>query len=414
MNVQGLTGRIGPYILIKRIARGGMGEVFLAWQSLPGGYDRPIIVKRILPHLSDNEKFVEMFLREAHTASRLQHENIVQIYQVGQEDGQYFIAMEYVEGKDLRSLLMRAAEKGMSLPHEVACYIITCVCRGLHYAHNKIGAGGEPLKLVHRDVSPQNILVSYEGSIRLIDFGIAKAAGFKSLTQPGTFKGKIAYMSPEQARGEHVDHRSDIFSAGMLLYELLTGGPFFSGSTDYNILEQMREFSAKEKVDSKRDMLPAPLQHVLETALQSERENRYAEILDLERDLDRFLHERNARNGASSLALHLNRLFAEEMARESEDLVRTRTIAMSAGAAKSSAAVGDKPAPVERQAEEVQEEVQEEDKRILKHKLVILVLVLIIIFEMVVFVWRDYQWRKQDRARAFPLKTRLPPADARP
>lgn len=407
MDVQDLTNRIGPYILIRRIARGGMGEIFLARQNLPRGYERPIVVKRILPHLSDDEKFVEMFLREAHTASRLQHENIVQIYQVGRDASQYFIAMEYVEGKDLRSVLVRAAENDVNIPHEVASYVVACVCRGLQYAHKKVGAGGEALNIVHRDVSPQNILVSYEGGIRLIDFGISKATGCRGLTHPGTFKGKLAYMSPEQVRGEPVDHRSDIFSAGVVLYELLTGGPLFSAPTDYQILEQLRTFSLKERVRAKESAIAGPLQTVLERALQNRREDRYSVIRDMEMDLDRFLQERHARNGASSLTLVLNRLFAEEMARESEELVRTRTIALSTEAAETCPAdEGKTPSRVDPPMEIA------EDKRILKHKLVILILVLVIVFEMFIFIWRDFQWRKRDRVIAFPATSTRPPAGA--
>lgn len=405
-----LSDRFGPYTLLRRIARGGMGEIFLAKQSLPRGYERPLIVKRILPHLSDDDQFVEMFLREAHTASRFQHENIVPIYHVGEEDSQYYIAMEYVQGKALRSLLLRVAENGVNIPAEIACYMISCVCKGLYYAHNKTGPGGEPLNLVHRDVSPQNILISYEGGIRLIDFGITKAAGSRSLTHPGTLKGKIPYMSPEQARGEPLDHRSDIFSTGVLLFELLVGEPLFSGTSDYQILEMIRNFSVEEIVQKKMGNLPSSVQKTLVMSLQKEPEKRSREIREMYTDLDHFLVTRNFSNGAAALALLMNRLFSQEMFRESDELSRTRTLASQA----------EQPEPSQEKdlerinLREPPGKPEPEDKRILKHKLVILVLALIILFESFLFVWRDYQWQQEERKNTMPAKTKSPPASAFP
>ena len=405
-----ITDRFGPYILLKRIARGGMGEIFLAKQNLPRGYERPIIIKRILPHLSDDDQFVEMFLREAHTASRFQHENIVPIYQVGQEDSQYYIAMEYVQGKDLRSLLLRTAEQGFGIPPEIACYVASRICRGLHYAHNKTGPGGERLDLVHRDVSPQNILISYEGGIRLIDFGITKAAGGSSLTHPGTFKGKIPYMSPEQAGGEVLDHRSDIFSTGVVFFELLVGEPLFSGSSDYRILEQIRNVSAEEILEKRGGGLPPPMQVMLRTSLQKQPDDRYRDIHEMEEDIDQFLLARDFQNGSATLALLMNRLFSQEMARESEELSRTRTLSLDA--VKTGPSQGDD--RKKRDFKELPDKREPDDKRILKHKLVILVLALIILFEAFMFVWWDYQWQKEGRKTSVPARTKPPPASAFP
>ena len=388
-----------------------MGEVFLAKQILPRGYERPIIVKRILPHLSDDEKFVEMFLQEAHTASRFQHENIAQIYQVGVDAAQYFIAMEYVQGKDVRALLQRAAEREVSVPHEVAGCIMLQVCRGLHYAHNKSAPDGTRLNLVHRDVSPQNILLSYEGNVRLIDFGITKGASAAGQTRPGTIKGKIPYMSPEQARGEALDHRSDIFSAGVVLFELLSGGPLFTGESDFAILEQVRDFSV-QRLREKRPVaaLHPRLQQTLESCLQTSRCDRYPSVLRVAEDLDLFLREKDFRDGSSALALLMNRLFAQEMARENEELTQTRA-GLPPGADSSRAGVqvkGGLPARPGRAAPD------SGDKRILKHKLVILLLALIILFEAFMFIWRDYEWRKRNRSLGLPVRVRHPPADSFP
>jgi eukaryotic-like serine/threonine-protein kinase len=383
-----------------------MGEVFLAKQSLPMGFERPIVVKRILPHLSDDEKFVELFLREAHTASRFQHENIVPIYQVGMEQSRYYIAMEYVQGKDLRAFLLRAAEGGIRLPPELGAHIIACVCRGLGYVHRKSGPDGIPLRLVHRDVSPQNILLSYEGDIRLTDFGISKATGVRGGTRPGTLKGKIPYLSPEQARGDLLDHRSDIFSTGVVLCELLTGGPLFTGESDFAILEGIRGFSIKGSLESRLGQLPPLLAKVVARSLQAEAEDRYPDIRQMHEDLDTFLGEQGFRNGSSTLALWMNRLFAEEMAREGEELSRTRTVVL--------------PARAQPRLGEEQEDSGETDggqaadapvdRRILKHRLVIMLLALLILFEAFLFVWRDYQWRQRHRAAQFAAPAKRPAA----
>jgi eukaryotic-like serine/threonine-protein kinase len=406
MDTQDLEGRIGPYRLLKRIARGGMGEIFLAKQDLARGYERTLVVKRILPHLSDDEKFVNMFLREAHTASKFQHRNIVQIYQVGQERSQYYLAMEHVDGKDLRAFLLRAAEGDLDLPAEVSCFILSEVCKALEYAHTKAGPGGECLHLVHCDVSPSNILLSYEGSVRLIDFGISKAADGCSVSHPGALRGKIPYLSPEQARGEPLDHRTDIFSAGVVFSEMLCGRPLFAGRSDYEILEKIRKFSVKCAQEQWQNRLPPILCHILERSLSENADNRYAVVKEMAGDIDQFLSGCGCNHGASSLCQWMNRLFAKEMAAEGEEAARTCTAVLSRPAAS---------APAEEKKKEDDANPRRivpapKDKRILKHKLVILILLLIIVLEAILFIVREHQWKTEGRNQNGNFKRTVQPA----
>jgi len=230
----------GKYYLLERINVGGMAEVFKAKTFGVEGFERLLAVKRILPNIAEDEEFITMFIDEAKIAVQLQHANIAQIFDLGKVDDSFFIALEYVHGRDLRSIFDRMRNKAESLPIAMACYVTMQVCEGLDYAHNKRDAQGRELNLVHRDISPQNVLIGYEGECKLIDFGIAKAAGKASKTQAGILKGKFGYMSPEQVRGLPIDKRSDIFAVGIVLYELLTGERLFIGESDFSTLEKVR------------------------------------------------------------------------------------------------------------------------------------------------------------------------------
>jgi len=212
----------GNYRLIRKIATGGMAEVWLAEQKGIEGFSRQVVVKRILPGFANDPSFVSMFLNEARVASQLSHPNVVQIHDLGEREGEYFLAMEYIHGRDLGRVMHRSLELGRWVSPAVALRIIAYACAGLHYAHTRADPQGRPLGLVHRDISAQNILVSFDGAVKLVDFGIAKAANESTGTQTGMVKGKFAYMSPEQAAGQPLDARSDIFSLGLVLYELLT------------------------------------------------------------------------------------------------------------------------------------------------------------------------------------------------
>ncbi len=217
------TKDYGRYRLLKKLATGGMAEVFLAQQKGLEGFEKLLVIKRILPHLADDQEFVSMFLNEARIAARFNHPNIVQIYDLGKEEDTYFIAMEFIHGEDLGRIMRKAWQARAWIPVPIALRIIASVCEGLYYAHTKTDEHGNPLKVVHRDISPQNIIVSFDGNVKVLDFGIARAADQVSTTRSGAIKGKYAYMSPEQASGKVVDHRSDIFAVGLVLFELLTG-----------------------------------------------------------------------------------------------------------------------------------------------------------------------------------------------
>jgi serine/threonine-protein kinase len=232
--------QFGPYKLIERISVGGMAEVYKASEQGVEGFERIVAVKRILPHIAEDDEFITMFKDEAKIAGQLQHGNIAQIYNLGQQGDSFYIALEYVAGKDLRNIFTRCQQQGKPMPIAQACFIVMKVGEGLDYAHNKRDKHGRHLNIVHRDVSPPNVLVSYEGEVKLIDFGVAKAAGRVSRTQAGILKGKFGYMSPEQVRGMPLDRRSDVFSLGVVLYEVLIGQRLFQGETDFATLEMVR------------------------------------------------------------------------------------------------------------------------------------------------------------------------------
>ncbi|HEU4614040.1 MAG TPA: serine/threonine-protein kinase, partial [Kofleriaceae bacterium] len=222
----------GKYLLLDRISVGGMAEVFKAKSYGVEGFEKIIAIKRILPTMGEDRDFIKMFIDEAKIAGQLAHANICQIFELGRIDGSHFIAMEYIWGKDLLQIQNRLRKTKQPMPINMACFVIAKVLEGLDYAHRKRDQLGRPLEIVHRDCSPQNILISYEGEVKIIDFGIAKAASRSSKTQAGVLKGKFGYMSPEQARGRTLDHRSDLFNVGIVMYEAITGERLFAGSSD--------------------------------------------------------------------------------------------------------------------------------------------------------------------------------------
>ena len=279
----------GKYYLLERINVGGMAEVFKAKAFGVEGFERLVAVKRILPNIAEDEEFITMFIDEAKIAVQLQHANIAQIFDLGKVDDSYFIALEYVHGRDLRAIFDHLRKVGDQMPPAQACYVLMQVCEGLDYAHNKRDAQGRELNLVHRDVSPQNVLVGYEGEIKLIDFGIAKAAGKASKTQAGILKGKFGYMSPEQVRGLPVDRRSDIFAVGICLYELLTGERLFVGESDFSTLEKVRNVEILPPSSFNKRIAPE-LERIVLKALAKEVEDRYQNAIDLHDDLQAYLY----------------------------------------------------------------------------------------------------------------------------
>ena len=232
--------QFGKYYLTERIAVGGMAELFKAKLFGVSGFEKLLVVKQILPKYAKNAEFIKMFIDEAKIAVTLTHGNIVPVYELGRIDGVYFIAMEYVPGKDLADILETARAKSTPLTIEHAVYLTIEICKGLDYAHRRTDAEGNPLRVVHRDISPPNILVSYDGEVKITDFGIAKASHKLGSTEAGVVKGTFGYMSPEQVRGLPVNHKTDIFSAGILLHEMLTGRRLFVGESEYDAIERVK------------------------------------------------------------------------------------------------------------------------------------------------------------------------------
>jgi TonB family protein len=305
--VGGGTGSFGRYQLLEKIAAGGMAEVYKARMRGEEGFEKIVAIKRILPHMADNDDFITMFIDEAKLAAQLTHNNIIHIYDLGKEDAYHYIAMEYVEGKDLRSILKTAFEKGYPLPVELALFIASKVANALDYAHRRMGMDGKELNLVHRDVSPQNVLISFEGDIKLCDFGIAKAATKVQQTQAGALKGKLQYMSPEQAWGKKVDRRTDIFSLGVVLFEMLTGDRLFSGDTDLTILEQVRD-ARSEPPSVKNPDVPKKVDQIVLKALAKNPQDRYQNASEMEKDINSVLYSFQPAPGPADLAIFMHRL----------------------------------------------------------------------------------------------------------
>jgi serine/threonine protein kinase len=298
----------GPYQLLERIAVGGMAEVFKAKRRGLAGFEKVIAVKRILPHLSHNAEFVTMFVDEAKLVAGLTHPNIVHIFDLGRIGTSYYIAMEYVDGRDLRSTLKRLDERGERLPAGLAVLIASRVASALDHAHRHKDAEGRPLRIVHRDVSPQNILISFDGQVKLTDFGIAKAATKASTTERGALRGKLMYMSPEQAWGRPIDHRSDLFSLGIVLYEMLSGTrPFHgAGGSDMGVVKRVREAEIPP-LASLGVRIPSGLERIVMQALAREPEDRLRSAGVLQQELEAQLGDPPA--SARDLARFMRRLF---------------------------------------------------------------------------------------------------------
>ena len=302
----------GKYELLERINIGGMAEILKARdQSAPGA---PIVaVKRILPHLVDDRQFVAMFRDESRLLSQLEHENVIHTLEVGEVGETPFIALEYVFGQDARMVFHRGRRNEQPTAIPLACFIIAEVCAALHYAHECTDARGELLGLVHRDVSLQNILISYEGAVKLTDFGIAMSAENRARTEVGIVKGKFGYMSPEQIRGELMDRRSDVFATGICLYELLTGERLFSGDSDYAAVEKVRNV-AVEPPSRKNRAIPSSLEVIVMKALAKHPRDRFPTAGDFRKALLDFMAESRAEGSQAELSAFMRTVFAEELA----------------------------------------------------------------------------------------------------
>ncbi|MBI4817467.1 MAG: serine/threonine protein kinase [Deltaproteobacteria bacterium] len=295
-----------------------MAEVFLAIQSGLEGFEKYLAIKRIRPHLGDQEAFVRMFLHEARLAAQLQHPNIVQIYDLGRIVDSYFIAMEYISGRDMSRVVPKAEKLGIPFPTEYALCIASNVLDGLAYAHTRTDSFGRPLNVVHRDVTPENIMVAWNGNVKILDFGIAKAAGATDMTKAGEIKGKLSYMSPEQAMGKPLDSRSDIFALGIVVYEWITGYKLFTGENEMAILKSI--------VDGKiyppsyfREDVPEHVEDILMKALAKDRADRYQTAREMQLDVLEYLSAAEFSPSNAHMANFMGQIFADEIVAEQKN-----------------------------------------------------------------------------------------------
>jgi hypothetical protein len=307
--------QLGRYHLLDRVAFGGMAEIYRAKTADAQGRLRLVAVKRVLGHLCEDDEFIQMLIDEARLTALLNHANIARLYEFSRVGTEYFIAMEYVDGKDMRALLERARQAQELLPEQLIAYIGMEVARGLHAAHLQTDRQGNPLNIVHRDVSPSNVLLSYEGEVKLCDFGIAKASGARSQTKTGVIKGKVKYMSPEQAMGRKLDHRSDLFSLGTLLYEMLTLQAPFTAQTEIELLFAVRD-ARKRPIRELRPDLHRHLEGIINCAMEKQRSQRFQTGEEFARALQEFLESNYPGFGRPQLADAMKRLFARERERE--------------------------------------------------------------------------------------------------
>ena len=325
---QELPRPFGKYVLLRRIAAGGMAELFLALQRSVAGFEKLIVIKRILPSMTQDRAFIDMLLSEARIAATLSHPNIVQIFDVGQHEGAFYIAMEHIHGEDIQSVVRAMKGKGLSeFPLEHALSLIIGTCAGLAYAHDRRDLEGAPLHIVHRDISPRNIVVSFTGDVKVVDFGIAKT-GLEpgEETRAGQLKGKAPYMSPEQASGKPIDHRSDIFSTGIMLFELTTGRRLFRGASEFDTLKMIcdKEYPLPSEVVPD---YPPELEMIVMRALSKSPDDRYASARDMQSDLEAFVRRERIAVSQVSLAQWMAFLFAEQLAQQKEALQDVKALA---------------------------------------------------------------------------------------
>jgi len=304
----------GKYLLQRKLAEGGMAEVFLARQGGVEGFEKPVVIKRILPRLSGQQHFVDMFLNEAKVAARLSHPALCQVFDFGRVDGQYFIAMEFIHGENLRNLTRVATERGLPPPPGLVARVVADMLGGLHYAHTRCGPDGRRLGLVHRDVSPQNVLCTHDGGVKVVDFGIVKAteADDGNRTQAGLLKGKYAYMSPEQCRGRPIDARSDVFAAGILLWELLTWRRLFKRDSDLATIVAVAADDAVPRASSVAPEVPAALDAICARALARAVDDRYPSAQEMQRELEEAIRQ-GWQADSIRLQQYMREVFAEKL-----------------------------------------------------------------------------------------------------
>lgn len=327
------TKRIGRYHLVARIAYGGMAEIFRGFTYERDGFRRDVAVKRLLPHFVEDEQLVDMLVDEFKLVSNLRHPNIAAVYELVEVEDALLIAMEYVDGKDLRSTLDRAIKSRFKLDFDLIAYAMVKALDGLHDAHEARDTSGRALEIVHRDVSPSNILVTYDGHVKICDFGVAKARQNRVNTKTGIIKGKIKYMSPEQAFGHKLDRRSDVFSAGSVLYELCTGRPPFRARNEIDLIFAVRAANPVP-AEAINPAIPPELATIIRRAMARSAEERYPSAGAFAKVLGRFLERHNASFRRARLASVMKQLWAQEIEselRSLEDLVLDESVSADLG-----------------------------------------------------------------------------------
>jgi serine/threonine-protein kinase len=316
---------IGRYEIIGLLGSGGMAEVFLGRLVGPSGFQRPVVIKRILPNLARKREFVHMFLDEARIAADIRHQNVVQVYELGQDGGSVFIVMEYLEGESILGLARRLAAREQLLSFPMSAYAIAEACSGLHAAHELTDAEGKKQNLVHRDISPANVFATYDGEVKILDFGIALAANRLTQTDPGRIKGKLAYLSPEQCRGHELDRRSDIFSLGIVLYELSTCHRLFDRGSEMLTMEAI---CSEELIPPSHliQSYPSELERICMKALARDPRQRYQTALEMRTDLLELAHELSQGvDSVGALSKVMRRLFESRMLQKRALLSRIRS-----------------------------------------------------------------------------------------
>lgn len=309
----------GHYVLLDRVAVGGMAEIFKAKQSGARGFEKIVVIKKILHHLSEDPEFVEMFEDEAKIAAQLNHANIVQIFELGEVNDTLYIAMELVEGRNLRDVTRAIASKGMHMSIEQSIFVIQSALKGLDYAHRKKNIEGEELEIIHRDISPQNVILSYEGEVKILDFGIAKASSKISQTEAGVLKGKFSYMSPEQASGREIDQSTDVYALGVIFHELLTSQRLFKADTDIETLERVRIGNVAAPSE-KNPNVPPDLDRIVLKALARNPAKRFSSAGEMLAELNRFNFEQGLSYASQDLSAFMRALFRESIQAERERL----------------------------------------------------------------------------------------------
>ncbi len=303
---------LGRYRVVDEIGVGGMASVHLARMDGAGGFQKWVAIKKIHPHLTEDEQFINMFLDEARIAARISHPNVAQVFELGKQDNTFWIAMEYLHGEPLREMMRYAEEVGAPMAPELAARVIADAAEGLHAAHELRGKDGESLNLVHRDVTPHNLFLTYEGMVKVVDFGIAKVSGRLSSTRAGTLKGKLAYMSPEQVRGDEIDRRTDIFALGVVLWELTVGQRLFRMESDLETLEKVQACIVPPPSSIRPDF-PAELESIVMKALQKRTDTRYQTARELSRALQQYLMHSGNFIGHEEVAAYVTQVFGDRI-----------------------------------------------------------------------------------------------------